>query len=171
MLAGRALLTTLIQSSTVELFRSVGVVVAPMPHYDRVPHDLSNHIGGTVAFAGAAMNGALALLAPTSVMALANNSGGRKISPTDTISELANQLIGRLSNRLTQYGSPLRMRVPLGLHGSSLRARDFENHFAVYGFRTLRGDVIVVLTGNADYSRIVYSGIEGTVKEGDIIFF
>lgn len=171
MLAGRAVLNTIIQSSMVDLFRSVGIVVAPMPHLDKMPTALPQYLGGSVSFAGNAMNGALSLLVPVDVIELSRDDGLRSSSPIDFVRELTNQLMGRLRNRLSQYQTELRAGLPVGLHGASLQTRAQEKPFALYGFRTLRGEVVVTLTGNIDCSNLVYSWTENAAQEGDIILF
>jgi hypothetical protein len=171
MLTGRTLLDTLVQSSTVDLFRCANIVVAPTTDYNRVPDDLTEFVGGGVSFSGPAMSGTLVLLVFRSVLANAEFEGRRVANSADLVGELANQLMGRISNRISRHGSPLRVGVPRPVGGGSLHSTNAEKLLAIYGFRGLRGSVVVVITGKIDYSVVAYSAPGSAAQEGDIVVF
>jgi hypothetical protein len=167
----RAALDSVIQTSTIDLFQAYGIAVAPILRYDYVPKALENHLAGLTTFAGNGLSGTLALLVPEEVVVLAKDHPGSVCNPSDWTRELTNQLIGRIKNRLAQFQVVLRAGFPNAMTGSSMPPRGRQKPFAVYGFTTLRGQVVVTLTGSVDFSVFQYSGLVNAANEGDIILF
>jgi hypothetical protein len=168
----RAILRTLIQSATVELFQYYGIAVAPMPVMQPLPTKLEQHVGGYGTFTGKGCNGTLGLLVPKEVFALTKFEGLRVLNILDWTKELTNQLLGRIKNRLVQYQMPIRGDIPSAIDGKSLELRvAASNPFVIVCFRSIRGEIIVTLTGSIDYSRLQFSGNVASAEEGDIILF
>ena len=170
----RAVLDSVIQSSTIEVFQAYGIAVAPIPRFSTVPKDkdLEDYLAGLTTFAGRGFNGTLTLLLPQETLSLARHDITRPASSLDWTRELTNQLIGRIKNRLMQFQVSAQSGLPTAMSGPSLPRRgNRAAPFAVYGFRTLRREVVVTLTGAVDYSIFVYSGMVSTANEGDIILF
>lgn len=169
---GRALLTTMIQGSTVDLFQASGVAVAPMPVSQRdVARARADALMSQIPFSAAGMQGTLGLLVPRDVFELVKQDPARPFSGLDWVQENANQLLGRLKSRLLPFQVTLRLGLPQLLSEQALRALTYKNLLGVYRFRTLRGEVSVTLNGTLDYSRLEYRGVTGAVNEGDIIVF
>lgn len=168
----RGILKTLIQSATVELFQSYGIAVAPVALVQPLPTRLDQHVGGYGAFSGKSFNGTLGLLVPKEVFTLTKFEGLRVLNILDWTKELTNQLLGRIKNRLIQYQMPIRADIPSAIDGRSLELRvAASNPFVIVHFRSIRGDVIVTMTGTIDYTKLQFSGTVAAAEEGDIILF
>jgi hypothetical protein len=172
MIDGRNTLTTIIQSSAVELFQVFEIAIAPIVSRSSLPSGLDQQLSSTSAFASPALTGNLALFVPHEILPLAKRPSQRPFDPRDWIKELCNQLLGRIKNRLHGCDIDLRTGLPATVTGTLLeRHRSDKPPEAVFGFRTLRGEITVTLTGSIDYSRILYTGKHCSAKEGDVILF
>jgi hypothetical protein len=168
----RSILVTLIQSATVELFQCYGVATAPVAVPLPLPSKLDQHVGGYGTFVGTDFNGTLCLLVPNDVFFLTKVEGLRFFNVLDWTKELTNQLLGRIKNRLVQYQVFVRGNVPSVIDGKSLEMRVAASRPLVTTvFRTIRGDIVVTISGSIDYSKLHYSGTHTTANEGDIILF
>jgi len=168
----RVVLTTIIQSTTVELFQVYGVAVAPTAGVLSGKVLLEQYVGGFGSFYGTGFNATLSLLVPKDVLPLIKLEGLRLYNVLDWTRELTNQLLGRIKNRLAQYQLKLRTDMPSATEGKALEMRQSKTSpFVQISFRTIRGDVIVALTGSVDYTKISYSGLADTASEGDVILF
>ena len=172
--AFRPLLDALVQSTTVELFQSRGIAVAPVSSSIGNPHQPSYFsLVGVVTLTGPHANGSLTLSWADGVFSLftpppaATSMGAR-----DLLRELTNQLSGRIKNRLLNYTVALTIGVPTVLSGQALeRQRPRRETEVVYLFRTLRGEVVVTLDLDIDPATLTYSGSHKVAKEGDFIPF
>ena len=72
---------------------------------------------------------------------------------------------------LPRANSSSRIEGPRATHPSTRSPRISSPSIALYRFRTLRGEVLVVLEGAIDESTLVYSGSVKVSNEGDIILF
>jgi hypothetical protein len=170
----RPLLDALVQSTTVELFQSRGIAVAPISAQQGNPHQTVYFaLAGLVSLSGPHANGSLTLSWADGVFSLFSPP----IPPTsmgarDLLRELTNQLSGRIKNRLLNYTVVLTIGVPTVLSGQALgRQRPHRDTEVVYQFRTLRGEVVVTLDLDIDPSTLTYSGAHKVAKEGDFIPF
>jgi hypothetical protein len=170
----RPLLDALLQSSTVELFQSRGIAVAPLPSSVGNPH-LAAHfnLAGVVSLTSAKAGGNLSLSWGDSVFSLftppvpASSRGAR-----DLLRELTNQLAGRIKNRLLNFALMLNIGVPTVLSGQAFdRQRPKRETDVIYSFRTLRGEIIVTLDLQIEPDGLNYSGTSRVAKEGDFIPF
>ena len=170
----RPLLDALLQSSTVELFQSRGIAVAPLPSSVGNPYQATYfNLAGVVTLASAKANGSLSLSWGDTVFSLftpplpATSRGGR-----DLLRELTNQLAGRIKNRLLNFALVLDIGVPTVLSGQALEhQRPRRETDVVYMFRTLRGEIVVTLDLQIDPDGLSYSGTSRVAKEGDFIVF
>lgn len=169
----RAAFDTIIQSSTVDLFHACSVAIAPLARTSATRKAVgSDRLTGLISFSSTSMNGSAILSVPNAVFVTATASGQRKPSSSDWIREQTNQLVGRIKKRLTQFQVTLQAglpSVPTPQRVQRLEAGDSQAN--VYEFRTLKGEVIVVLDANIDYSALVYTGALKLPSEGDIILF
>ena len=85
--------------------------------------------------------------------------------------ELANQLIGRIKNRLLQFGATLQIGLPATSDADAEGRRERSPTLRVYTGRTVRGNVLVTLEGMPEESELTYVGAEGLAAEGDVILF
>ncbi len=169
---GFRILDAMLQSSAVELFHSFGIAIAPSTRSKIIPADIDRSVGASITFTGHALSGELVLMVPAEVFALAHTDDPRPYTSPDWTREMANQLLGRLRNRLMKCQVDLRSGLPRSFSGTvSDRERLKKKPLAVYTFRTLRGDVTVILAGIADDQVLVYSGANESASEGDVILF
>ena len=167
----QAILKTLIQGATVELFQSYGIAVAPTLQNQPLPKTVDDYVGGYGAFTGGGLNGTLGLLVPKPVFSLASLEGPRIINILDWTKELTNQLFGRIKSRLAYYQMLLRGDIPSALEGKSLEMRvAASSPFMTVHFRSIRGEVIVTVAGTIDYSKFKFSSLI-MAEAGDIIMF
>jgi hypothetical protein len=172
MIDGRNTLATIVQSATVELFQVYDIAVAPIVAAKSVPRDLDQLLTVTATFSSPALTGNIALFVPPELVTIARHPGQRPFDPKDWIRELCNQLLGRVKNRLHGCDIDLRTGLPMSLGGVLLdRHRSGAAPEAIFGFRTLRGEVTVTMTGNIDFPRIHYTGKNASAREGDVILF
>jgi len=170
----RPLLDALLQSSTVELFQSRGIAVAPLPSSVGNPHRAAYfNVAGVVALTSTKAGGNLSLSWGDPVFSLftppvpPGSRGAR-----DLLRELTNQLAGRVKNRLLNFSLLLNIGVPTVLSGPAFeRQRARRESEVIYSFRTLRGEIIVTLDLQIDPDGLSYSGTSRVAKEGDFIAF
>jgi hypothetical protein len=172
MIDGRNTLATIVHSSAVELFQVYEIAVAPVVAAKALPRDLDQQLSATATFSSPAMTGNLAIFVPHELAAIAKQPGQRSFEPRDWTRELCNQLLGRMKNRLHGCDIDLRTGLPMSVTGTLLeRHRAGKSPEAIFGFRTLRGEVTVTLTGSIDYARIHHTGKNTSAREGEVILF
>jgi len=172
--AARPLLDAIVQSTTVDLFHSQGIAVAPLPSSLAGPEPGTYFaFAGVVNFTSAKANGNLSLSWADSVFSLFTPPVVASAhSSRDLLRELTNQLIGRVKNRLMHFQLFLRIGVPSVMSGQALeRQRQRRDMEIVYRFRTLRGEVVVTLDASVDAGALSYSSGVQVAKEGDFIPF
>lgn len=170
----RPLVDALLQSSTVELFQSRGIAVAPLPSSVGNPYRAAYfNLAGVVSLTSPKTGGNLSLSWGDSVFSLFTPP----IPPSsraarDLLRELTNQLAGRIKNRLLNFALMLNIGVPTVLSGPAFeRQRAQRETEIIYSFRTLRGEIVVTLDLHIDPDGLSYSGTSRVAKEGDFIAF
>jgi len=169
----RSAFDTIIQSSTVDLFHTCSVAVAPLARGTATAKALGpERLLGTILFSSGNMSGTIALSVPHAVFAASKSDGARRPRGADWIREQTNQLFGRVKKRLAQLQVTLQGGLPFIPSPETVkRLETSKNPACVYEFRTLRGEIIVLVDANIDYSALVYSGSLEQASEGDIILF
>ncbi|HYO94269.1 MAG TPA: hypothetical protein VER33_07140 [Polyangiaceae bacterium] len=169
----RPLLDAMVQSCTVELFHSLGVAVAPLPSKVTNPQQATYFAdAGVVSFASPKATGSLSLSWSEGVFTLFTPPVVSRHGCRDLLRELTNQLIGRIKNRLLQFQVVFRIGVPTVISGPALeRQRQRREMEVVYLFRTLRGEIVVILDATFAQGALSYSGGVQVAKEGDFILF
>jgi hypothetical protein len=169
----RTVLDGIIQSATVDLFHAYGIAVAPFER-GRSPSKQfgSDTLAARIGFEGRGCTGTLSLAVPAETFALVKQDPLRPFSGRDWVRELSNQLFGRVKSRLLQFRINVKAGLPSALTldmVERLCVRD-EEHL-VYVFRTVRGEIIVILAGKIDPKLFSYSGAVQSANEGDVIVF
>src|SRR5262245_15939012 len=173
--AARTAIDTILQSSTVELFHSQGIAVAPLR-----PCPLGDQLRfydwvGLIHFEAANLSGALTVSIPMAVWSSRAGSAGARVDAetlADWHQELANQLMGRIKNRLLKFQLVLRPRLPSVLSGAALELHKKRSASEMlYRFRALRGDVLVVVDAPLERAILAYSGDLQIASEGELILF
>lgn len=169
---GKTTFATIVQSSAVELFQSFSIAVAPVAVIKGLPPGLDRQVSAATTLSSAAISGVLALFIPESICSNAVQTGERNYEPRDWTREICNQLAGRIRNRLHGCNVDLVTGLPTSVAGGLLeRHRSGKPPEFIYLFRALRGEITVTITGQIDFSRILYSGSRGSAAEGDVILF
>jgi hypothetical protein len=165
----RGILDTIVQSSVVGLMHAHGVAVAPVPPQRAASPGPVVDLTGVVKLEGKGLSGTLSLAIPSEVLGLMKQPIRE---PRDLIRELTNQLIGRVKNRLLQFQLTLQTALPQVLDKEQVAQRRSRSAmFAVYYFRTIRGELVVTLEGTFDGGALSYSGAIQLPSEGDVILF
>jgi hypothetical protein len=169
----RGAIDSLAQGSLVDLFAAYDVAVAPVP---RVPGHLPEglpEITAAIAFSRHEQSGQgqLTLSLPPPVFCLMKQ-GEPDALASDWARELANQLIGRLKNRLLQLSVRLQLGASSIVDSFSLvqQIRGVAST-RIYTARTLRGEVVMTLRGMPDESELRYAPSSPPVAEGSGILF
>jgi hypothetical protein len=172
----RGTIDAIVQGALVELFHAYGVALAPSPR-SAVPGPLKIHdVTAAIAFVKEAPSrhanrpGRLLLSMPREVFALLGAQAGS--APRDEWArELTNQLMGRIKNRLLQFGATLQIGLPVASDADAEGRRERSATLRVYTGRTVRGNVLLTLAGMPEESELTYVGPEGSVAEGEVILF
>lgn len=171
-LDGRTTLATIVQSSTVELFQVFEIAVAPIPQLKKLPSDLDRLLSAAASFSGTALNGMLAVFFPAEICSQVKQPTAKSFEPRDWTRELCNQLAGRIKNRLHSCSIELKTGLPTGVPNALMeRHRTGKPPEVMFGFRALRGEVTITITGTIDFGQIVYTGNRSGAQEGDVILF
>lgn len=173
----RGAIDALAQGSLVELFQAYGVALAPSPRSssERLPQlpDVSVSLAFTLAEVARAPKGRLTLSVPSAtlnLMGAGTLSGARQ---GDWAPELTNQLMGRIKNRLLQFGIRTQASLPMTIE-PKLLTQQLQKcaGLRVYACRTLRGDVVVTLEGLPHETDLTYAGPKLAVAaEGELLLF
>jgi hypothetical protein len=173
--ASRTTLDVILQSAAVDLFHNSGFAVAPLAScpVERLQR-YHEHVA-MLGFDGPRLMGALTLSIPGALLdarAESSPTPAGSSNMLDWMSELSNQLFGRVMNRLAVFQLRLRPHVPIGLSGPVLeRLRKRTPTEVLYRFRTVRGDILVTLDAPLDDVTLAYSGSAQVAHEGDVILF
>jgi hypothetical protein len=163
-----------VQSTTVELFQSRGIAVAPISAAAGNPHQpIYFTLAGVVAVNAPKTSGSLTLSWADEVFSLFSPPVAvTAMAARDLLRELTNQLSGRIKNRLLNFKLLLTIGVPSVLSGQALeRQRPRRVSEVVYLFRTLRGEMVVTFDLDIDPSTLNFSDTQKVAKEGEFIAF
>ncbi len=170
----RGAIDSLVQGSLVDLFGAYSVAVAPLPRSARPQAPTLPDISAAVSFTrqpAGGQPGRLTLSLSGALLEHMTPGTGSKLK-SDWARELANQLMGRIKNRLL----PFNVRLQVGV-SSMLDSAKLERHLQmapdarIYTARTLRSETVVTIEGLPDDSQLVYVGPVNTAAEGDAILF
>ena len=171
----RGAIDSLVQGSLVELFGAYGVAVAPLPRIALGRAPAVPEISAAMAFTrrGAGMHqpGRMTLSLPVAVLELMKKGDGTNLN-SDWARELANQLIGRVKNRLLQFSVRLEAGVSTSIDSKTLASHlQRSSNARIYAGRTLRGEILATFEGLPDESQLVYLGPVNVPAEGAVILF
>jgi hypothetical protein len=170
----RGVVDSIIHSSVVELFHSMAVAVAPVARtlLGSQLRPKASDLMGVIRFNGKGFAGQLMLVIPVEVIALIRVEPDLPAKQRDWTRELTNQLMGRVKNRLMHFQIQPQIGLPTVWEREGLQRHGRFNDSAIgYLFRTLRGELLVILDATIDESVFVYSGTEKIGSEGDVILF
>lgn len=160
---------SLVQASLVELFKAYGVAFAPAA-YSAIAAPTAPEVSVAAAFrTGAGAAGRLTLSLPAALLEHMKGDEATSVR-MDWARELANQLLGRIKNRLLPYGIRLEIGLLTLLDPKLIQhQRQDLSGQRVYLGRTLRGLVVVTLQGLPEDSALSYVGAVGAT-EGAVLW-
>lgn len=129
---------------------------------------------GLIHFEAKNLSGVLTVSTPMAVWSSREAAAGTADSETiaDWNREMANQLMGRIKNRLLKFQLTINPRLPSALSGAALELHRKRSATEIlYRFRALRGDVLVVVDAPLDRAILAYSGGMQVASEGELILF
>lgn len=112
---GPETISNIIADCCIELFEAYDVSISRKPNVPIEHQELV--LGGIIGFTGDQMKGTLMLCATAGLLD-APKFG--ESSAQDWIGELANQLLGRVKNRLLSYGLVIHLSTPVTMQGHQL---------------------------------------------------
>ncbi|AUX25524.1 hypothetical protein SOCEGT47_060710 [Sorangium cellulosum] len=163
----------LVQGATVELFHFYGVAIAPASIGDlREEARLHGDPASTVDFSAPGFSGVLALSANPGVFRSMTGLPPMLEGTGDWMREVTNQLMGKVKSRLARFQVALHAELPQLRHPSDVdrRNRSCKQQF-FYSFRTLKGEVLVTLSGDFDEGFFVFSNASPLPLDGKVILF
>ncbi|WP_437336235.1 chemotaxis protein CheX [Sorangium sp. So ce394] len=163
----------LVQGATVELFHFYGVAIAPANTGDsREEVRLHTDPASTVEFSARGFSGFLALSANQGVFRAMTGVPPMVDGVGDWMREVANQLMGKVKSRLARFQIALQAELPQLRHPSDVERRSRScKQQCCYSFRTLKGEVLVTLSGDFDESSLVFSNASPLPLDGKVILF
>lgn len=173
----RGAIDAIVQGALVELFHAYGVALAPFPRSAPRGRLQFFEVTATMGFVRESARrtsthpGRLALSMPREVFVLLNPEPGGAEPRDEWARELANQLLGRIKNRLLQFSATLQIGLPSTSDAATESERERSATLRVYVGRTVRGNVLLTLEGMPEESELAYVGPEGLALEGEAILF
>jgi CheY-specific phosphatase CheX len=177
---------TVAPKACVELFATNGVrLVRPGRRRNQsAPPPLNRAtVAGVVGFAGAEIRGTVVIVSTFSLLAaarpkalggmLSESSSSDWILVRDWAGELANQLLGRITNRLAHFGIALRASTPVALSGHALAyARPASKDTRPFVFTWENQQIWFWFDAVYDKSLKLEPVASETIpNEGDVVFF
>lgn len=167
----RGAIDSIVQGALVELFSAYAIALAPLP---RLAKEMVSEIPGVsvnLGFKCEPRNDAGKLTLSLSNALLEYMKDGETASiKLDWARELANQLLGRIKNRLLPFGLRLQIGVSTLLDPRQLHERlQGPLDLRVYAGRTVHGPVLVTIQGLPDDASLRYVGTT-SAAEGTLIW-
>lgn len=120
--SGRDVVVSNLESSVIEFFAAYGVACSKTASAESIP---GPEMGSIVGFRGPGVRGGLAFVAPAELIArmlpIPKKPAGAELQLRDWSAEIANQLVGRLKNKLSQHDIDFAVGTPVCFRGSSIR--------------------------------------------------
>ena len=138
MKAPKNLIDAIVQGATVDLFRTYGVAVAPIPRSPVPPTSFPEGYCGMISFNGQGFTGTLTLFVPAPILSLTKAGAQLPLHERDWIREMANQLMGRIKTRLLQLQVTLRVGLPSTMDRRMVERRhtSTSGSLLIFEFRT-----------------------------------
>jgi CheY-specific phosphatase CheX len=171
-----AALDTVISESAIALFDAAGVRLSPATLNETGP---DHTFVATIGFASATLHGSVVLTTQRKTVAKSRPTKTQPSAPTDEelddwLGELANQLLGRIKNRLLTYGIEFQIGLPVVLRGRWLQCALPEATISrrMY-FKHESGSVYVCFDAVVDAGTPLVVGrpVERGLAEGELCLF
>jgi hypothetical protein len=160
------LVNEIAHAACTSLFQAYGVPLETVPAVGAAAPALSAVIG----FSGPGIRGTCILAASESPINLSNPIGG---SPRVWIAELANQLVGRIKNKLLAHGAEVYITTPVVFRGELFAPLDGKNTLPPRAFASEGGSVFVWIELETDPTLVLSMTPRDAVaaEEGDAMMF
>lgn len=167
----RSTFDTIVQGTMVDLFHSLGIALAPSDRNDLLADRARpQELGAQLQFRGGRFSGVITLSVPSVLYQQAEKQRDQT-DGRDWVREVTNQVFGRLKRRLLQFQVDLGTGLPANLTPEAFARERKQPGFVVYAFRTLRGEVVVTLSGQLAHAALAYANSSQIPSEGDVILF
>lgn len=166
----KAIFDAIVTIATTELLASCGAEIQPAtttPSLDRV---------AVIGFGGSGLRGSMGLGVSTAMLEKIA-SPGREPGPRvhdDWLSEMANQLLGRVKNRLLRHNVTIAIALPMVLRGVRVELVGVGEELWAYPFESPLGSLCVWLDVLAEPELQMASTSDEGLEipaEGDVILF
>jgi len=172
--ANWAVVQSIVQQCTTELFDCYGLTIAGCS-----PGPLADDDGfvAVIGFTGDNYRGSLAISASTDTIHASNviTACPTPEQDRDWTGELANQLLGRVKNRLLTYGAMIQMGTPMVFGGRSIRRWDPKHAPGLQAaFQSAHGRLEVWMDGVFTDGFVLEEAVqveEAAEEEGTFLFF
>lgn len=174
----REFVTKTLAASVIEFFSAYGVQCHPQdPVPSGTPGDSEMEMGSIVGFKGSHVRGGLAFVAPAELVArllpVPAKEAKADMQLRDWSAEIANQLIGRLKNKLSARAIDFDVGTPVCFRGKSIRLAFLPDatgvslafHTQSSGVRVYLDCAIAPQDGDADPDAV------RIVPEGEVLLF
>jgi hypothetical protein len=170
MSAPRVALDSLVQACLVDLFTAYEVACAPMPNWSLASAPIPEASVSETFRTADGSSGRLTLSLPTELLAhmKADESSSVRM---DWARELANQLVGRIKNRLLAFGVRLELGLPTLLDTRTLELQlQDPMGLRIYVGRTRHGLVLITVHGLPADNALSYVGASANASEGAMLW-
>jgi len=169
--ASQRVLAIIVQTTTIELFSSYGIAAAPI-RAAIPPAASTDEYAALIPFRYSGLNGTLSVLTDVKTLTRMRQNLLNSRALADWTRELANQLMGRIKNRLARYNVMLEVGIPNSANRQLLAQYSAGKQTNIeYQFRTLGGWIRVVLAGDFEEPLLTFAGGDATLENGKFILF
>ena len=169
-------LRNILHECSVALFDAYGIQIVRVDAADGPANTTSATVGmaGVIGFTHEQVRGTLMIATSQKVLSSSQTSSGAATpSQRDWISELANQLLGRMKNQLVRRGIELKMTTPVSIRGEQLSI-GFEDERLIVSRYAADGEPIhafIDYDANANFIIPEASNDTHVAAEGELLLF
>lgn len=170
MSAPRVAIDSLVQACMVDLFNAYEVAFAPMPNWSLASAPVPETSVSETFRTADGNSGRLTLSLPSELLAHMKADESTSVR-MDWARELANQLVGRIKNRLLAFGVRLELGLPTLLDTRTLELQlQDPMGLRVYVGRTRHGLVLITVQGLPADNALSYVGASASASEGAMLW-
>jgi len=173
MSSSRPIIDLVLQNSTIDLFASYGIAIAPGMISEAQLHSSKVDYSAAINFLSPGFRGTLTVSAAIATLAAMKRNIQEPAQFRDWTRELTNQLMGRIMNKLARYQLTLDVALPRTIDVPPTRARNpSDGEQVIYAFRTVGPDVFVLLRAHIGSNCLSFSGTAPRIlDDGEVIVF
>lgn len=162
-----------LDASATELFDSYGQPMSLSGEAEETKRKLNLALGAAIGFTGEHVRGVLAIAVDEDLAVKMNPlpTGSDPGASQDWIGELANQLLGRLKNKLLSVGVELALSTPVVVQGNDLRIGAVHRRATRLTFTNNQNEAAVWWDAEVDGDLVLSESDEEAQAEGDMLLF